>query len=163
MNFRDPPAHTRLREPVRAAFTPRAVSQLERDIQGIVDNALDGWDGDVVDSNDDFCHPIPALVIASIMGAAPEDRHRFQHWSDDLGRLVFALSPGRVKEEPIAQAAAEFVEFFAKLIDKERREPSSSVLSAIVNSDISDLETGARRRLHAASVRRARNHDDAPH
>jgi cytochrome P450 len=139
MNFRDPPAHTRLREPVKGAFTPRAVSGLESQVQAIVDGAIDRFDRDVVDLNAAFAHPVPALVIASILGAEPEDQHRFSGWSDDIGRLVFAMEPGKIAEEPVNRAVAEFVTFFSALIDRERREPSSSLLSSIVHSEIGQL------------------------
>jgi cytochrome P450 len=139
MNFRDPPAHTRLREPVKGAFTPRAVSALESQVQEIVDATVDAFEGDVVDLNEAFAHPIPALVIAAILGADASDRHLFQGWSDDIGRLVFAMEPGKIAEEPVNRAVAEFVGFFSKLIDRERRQPTSSVLSAIVHSEIGSL------------------------
>ena len=42
MVFRDPPVHTRLREPVRAAFTPRRIAALERKVSAVVDELLDG-------------------------------------------------------------------------------------------------------------------------
>lgn len=139
MNFRDPPAHTRLREPVKGAFTPRAVAGLESQVQAIVDAALDAFEGGVVDLNAAFAHPIPAQVIGAILGAAPEDRHLFQDWSDDIGRLVFAMEPGKIDEAPVARATAEFVTFFGRLIERERANPTSSVLSAIVHSEIGGL------------------------
>ncbi len=139
MNFRDPPAHTRLRDPVKGAFTPRAVSALEAQVQQIVDRALDAFEGDVVDLNEAFAHPIPAEVIAALLGASAEDRHRFTGWSDDIGRLVFAMEPGKIDHGPVARATAEFVSFFSALIERERREPSNSVLSAIVHSEIGGL------------------------
>ena len=139
MNFRDPPAHTLLRDPVKAAFTPRAIAILEPQVQEIVDATLDQFDGDVVDLNEAFAHPIPALVIASILGAEAKDRHLFSEWSDDIGRLAFAMEPGKVDEAPVGRAVAEFSAFFGRLIEKERRQPTSSVLSAIVNSDIGEL------------------------
>jgi len=140
MNFRDPPAHTLLREPVKGAFTPRAVSALEAQVQGIVDSTLDAIERTrPVDLNAAFAHPIPALVIASILGADAKDRHRFSDWSDDIGRLVFAMEPGKVDEGPVAAAVAEFKSFFGQLIERERREPTSSVLSAIVHSEIGRL------------------------
>lgn len=139
MNFRDPPAHTRLREPVKGAFTPRAVSSLEARVQQIVDATIDRFDGDVVDLNAAFAHPIPALVIAAILGAESEDRERFEGWSDDIGRLVFAMEPGKVDERPVNRAVAEFTSFFGRLIERERSEPTGSVLSAIVHSDVGQL------------------------
>lgn len=139
MNFRDPPAHTRLREPVKGAFTPRAVSSLEARVQQIVDATIDRFEGDVVDLNAAFAHPIPALVIAAILGAESEDRERFEGWSDDIGRLVFAMEPGKVDERPVNRAVAEFTSFFGRLIERERSEPTGSVLSAIVHSDVGQL------------------------
>ncbi len=139
MNFRDPPAHTRLREPVKGAFMPRAVSALEGQVQEIVNGAIDAFDGDVIDLNAALAHPVPALVIAAILGAEAEDRHRFSGWSDDIGRLVFAMEPGKIAEEPVNRAVAEFVRFFSALIERERENPSSSVLSSIVHSEIGQL------------------------
>jgi cytochrome P450 len=132
MNFRDPPVHTRLREPVKAAFTPRAVAALEPEIQAIVDAALDALEGEVVDLGHDFARPVPALVIAAMLGVDPADRHRLQAWSDDLSKIVFAISPGAAPEERVTAATAEFSAFFSKLIERERAAPSGSLLSAVV-------------------------------
>lgn len=138
MNFRDAPAHTRLREPVKSAFTPRRVQDLETEVQAIVDQLLDGFD-DSVDLMEEYCRMVPAMVIAAILGVDPAERWRFQEWSDDLGKIVFSMSPGTSPEEPIARATANFVEFFSKLIEKERVDPSGSLLTTIVHSPISDL------------------------
>ncbi len=139
MNFRDPPAHTRLREPVRTAFTPRAVNALEADVQSIVDGVLDSLDPGDTDLSHNFARTIPALVIGAVLGVAPEDRHRFYDWSHDLGQLVFAISPGSAPEESVGRATTEFVSFFSSLIERERREPSGSLLSAIVAHESDDL------------------------
>jgi cytochrome P450 len=49
------------------------------------------------------------------------------------------MEPGKVEEGPVATAVAEFTTFFGDLIERERREPRSNVLSAIVHSDIGQL------------------------
>lgn len=139
MNFRDPPAHTRLREPVKAAFTPRAVAAFESDIQGIVGDVLDNLQPAGCDLSHDFARPIPALVIGAILGVDPADRQRFYQWSHDLGQLVFAMSPGQVPEESVSSAAAEFIAFFSALIERERRQPSGSLLTAIVHTGLPEL------------------------
>jgi cytochrome P450 len=141
MNFRDDPAHLRLREPVRAAFTPRAVSALEDDVREIVERTIAGFAGPEVELYDAFARPIPALVIAALLGADPEDRVRFQDWSDDLGAIVFSLAPGQVDEQPLVRATQGFVAFFTRLIERERARPSGNVLSALVHSDVSELST----------------------
>jgi cytochrome P450 len=139
MNFRDDPAHKRLREPVRAAFTPRAVGALEADIRAMVEQAIDRFDGAEVDLHEAIAKPVPALVIAAMLGADAADRGRFQAWSDEIGDIVFSLSPGTVAEQPIVRATEQFVAFFSRLIERERERPSGNLLSAIVHSEASSL------------------------
>jgi cytochrome P450 len=141
MNFRDDPAHQRLREPVRAAFTPRAVAALEKDVREIVERTISAFEGDTVELWAAFARPIPALVIAALLGADPEDHARFQTWSDDLGAIVFSLSPGAVDEAPLVSATKEFVAFFSALIERERAHPSGNLLSALVHSEVGELST----------------------
>ncbi len=142
LNFRDPPAHTRLREPLAAAFTPRAVSGLEGRIRAIVSGRLDALaaaDG-AVDLSAGFARPLPALVIAAVLGVEGEEREQFQGWSDDIASLVFSLQPGAVDEGPVAHAAEEFMGFFARHIERVRREPDDSLLSYVVHSPAGGLE-----------------------
>src|SRR5258705_1445004 len=141
MNFRDDPAHQRLREPVRAAFTPRAVGALEKDVRETVERTISAFAGDTVELWSAFARPIPALVIAAMLGADPEDRARFQDWSDDLGAIVFPVAPGAVVEESLVRATREFVAFFTRLIERERVHPSGNLLSALVHSDAGELST----------------------
>ena len=139
MNFRDPPVHTRLREPVHRAFTPRAVALLEPEVRSIVATVIDGFDSDVVDLGRAFARPIPALVIAAMLGVDPADRPRLQDWSDDLAKIVFAISPGAPDEAPIVEATEEFTAFFSGLIERERIHPTGTLLTAVVQESSGDL------------------------
>jgi cytochrome P450 len=132
MNFRDPPVHTRLREPVRLAFTPRRVASLESEVRAIVDGVLDALPAGEADLSHHFARPIPALVIGAVLGVPAEDRQRFYRWSHDLGQMVFSVNPGGAPEDSVSAAATEFIAFFAELIERERREPAGSVLSAVI-------------------------------
>jgi cytochrome P450 len=65
MVFRDPPAHTRLRAPVRNAFSPRRVDDLSGLVSGVVDEVLATLPGrGEIDVRRQFAGPLPALVIA---------------------------------------------------------------------------------------------------
>lgn len=139
MNFRDPPMHTRLRTPVRAAFAPRTVVNLEPEVLAIVEGVIGAFEGDEVDLSHDFARPIPALVIGLILGVPAEDRHRFYSWSHDLGQLVFSISPGAAPEDSVAKATGEFTAFFSALIERERAEPTGTLLSEIVRASSDDL------------------------
>jgi cytochrome P450 len=75
MVFRDDPAHDALRDPVRRAFTPRMIESLAPAIERITTSQLDAMPvGDVVDLRTAFAGPLPALVIADLLGVPAADR-----------------------------------------------------------------------------------------
>ena len=88
--FRDPPDHTRLRKLVSRAFTPRAIESWRLRATQVVDDTLAELSGkESVNLISDFAYPIPAVVIAEIMGVPPNDRDIFKEWSDAVMVLVF--------------------------------------------------------------------------
>jgi len=142
MNFRDDPAHARLREPVRAAFTPRRAGSFEADVREIVERAIAAFPsgaGDTVELYEAFARPIPARVIASLLGAEQADSERFMRWSADLAAIVFSLSPASLDEAPLVAATREFAQFFGALVERERARPSGNLLSALVHSEVGSL------------------------
>lgn len=142
MVFRDPPLHTHLRDPMRNVFTPRRVATLEEMVSQVVDEIVDGLD-DVIDVREDFAGPLPAWVIAAVLGVEATERDRFQGWSDDLATIVFATDPHTTAPEQATAAAGEFSDFFQRLIERERDEPSETLMTALVNGagdQLSDLE-----------------------
>ena len=142
MVFRDPPLHTHLRDPMRNVFTPRRVATLEEMVSQVVDEIVDGLDA-VIDVREDFAGPLPAWVIAAVLGVEATERDRFQGWSDDLATIVFATDPHTTAPEQATAAAGEFSDFFQRLIERERAEPSETLMTALVNGAgdrLSDLE-----------------------
>ncbi len=78
----DPPDHTRLRRLVNKAFTPRRIATLENRIEAIVHELLDAAEASgSLELMSDFAAPLPAIVIAELLGVPPEDRERFKAWS----------------------------------------------------------------------------------
>ncbi len=140
MNFRDPPEHDRLREPVRRAFTPRALERLEQDVERVVAQTLDAFPEGAADLTGDYARIVPALVIGAMLGVEPEERHRFQRWSDDLAHLVFSMNPAEETDErAILWSAGEFTSFFGERIERERSDPTGSLLTRIVEQSSEEL------------------------
>jgi len=134
MVFRDPPVHTRLREPVRAAFTPRRMATLEPVIEGIVDELLDAAiDGDdIVDLRRTVAVPLPAIVIARLLGVPVSDQDRLQRWSQELAAIVFAASSTQIDDTRAIAGATSFARYFGDLVDHYRAHPADNLISAIV-------------------------------
>ncbi len=136
MVFHDEPAHARLRAPVRRAFTPRRVEQLRDEVAGLVTDLLDDVsvrlsDGEVVDLRAEFAFPLPATVIALLLGVPVSDRDRFKTWSHELSGIVF--STGFADKDATAERASEaFAEYFGWLVDRYRRDPEDNLISALV-------------------------------
>jgi cytochrome P450 len=98
---RDPPRHTRLRELVNKAFTPRMVSQLEPRIRDITDELLDAAvPSGHIDLIEGLATPLPVIVIAEILGVPPADRAMFKRWSDDIAANLGAGLSMDAKEVP---------------------------------------------------------------
>jgi pimeloyl-[acyl-carrier protein] synthase len=139
----DPPDHTRLRGLVNKAFTSRAVERLRPQIEALVDELLD----QVADRGEmevvrDLAYPLPATVIALMLGAPPEDRDRFKQWSDE----IVALQESDLAPETVRQARHSIEEmklFLADLLRQRRAKPEDDLLSnlAAVEEDGRSLTT----------------------
>ena len=139
MIFRDPPAHTRLRTPVRSAFTPRRVERLGPTIEAIVDAAIDVMLAQrrdtVADWTEHVARPVPALVIGALLGVDPADRGRLQSWSDQLAAIVFSLAPASTPPAGVVQAAHAFRGFFGELVTRARQRDDDSLVARIASLD----------------------------
>lgn len=140
MIFRDPPAHTHLRDPVRRAVTPRVVDGLRPVISRTVDELIAGLPTDrPFDFRTEFAEPFPALVIAALLGVPGADRHRFKAWSDGLAEIVFTTRPGNIPTAEVGAAVDEFSEFFNELIERRRRAPEDDLISRMVSGGADTL------------------------
>ncbi len=136
MVFHDPPDHGRLREPLRRAFTPGRIAELRPRIEVIVDELLDGL-GSIDPTTDidlvaDFAFPLPAIVIAELLGVPPEDRDEFKHWSDQLAAIVFGTSDRSAGVEQAIAGTARFASYFTDLVDRYTRSPADNLISALI-------------------------------
>lgn len=138
----DPPVHSRLRRLVSAAFTPRAMTDLEARIQQIsralVDDivARDGFD--VVD---DLAIPLPVTVIAEMLGIDPARGADFKRWSDDLvelGRLTRDQQMTPEETRRLVQSRRELVAYLETAIADRREHPRADLLSALTRVEGED-------------------------
>ncbi len=128
----DPPSHTRLRKLSNKAFTPVMVEALRPRIARIVDELIDRID---VTSEFDLigalAYPLPTIVIAEMLGAPPDDRARFQAWSESITGFSQAGKIDPARAEQAQQSVIELTEYFRELIRQRRREPKNDLISAL--------------------------------
>jgi cytochrome P450 len=137
----DPPVHTRLRKLANHAFRQQRVNAMGDWIGELIDALLDDF---IASGSDDFlndiAYPLPAAVIARMMGAPQQDRGKFQHWSDELALVAFGAG-GEDRASRYTRALAgvrELQEYLAELIERRRREPGEDMISLLLSGVAAD-------------------------
>lgn len=127
--------HARLRGLVSRAFTPRRVEQLRGRIEALVAETLERQasrgEMDVVR---DLARPLPATVIAELLGVPEDARAAFPGWSADLAELLDPLT-GHDGFEPPKRATAAVAACFRELLAARRREPGDDLVSAMIAAE----------------------------
>jgi cytochrome P450 len=133
--FLDPPDHTRLRGLVSKAFTPRLLEGMRPHVAALVEDLLDvvaaSGQMEVITQ---LAYPLPAIVIAELLGVPPEDRDKFIRWSADFGAF---LDGSNLTLEQALQAlagVAEFMDYFRRIIATRRTTPREDLLQALLTA-----------------------------
>jgi cytochrome P450 len=150
--FRDQADHRRLRRLLTAAFTPRMVEQARPMIEKMTDDLLGRFTGEgTFDLHGGLTYPLPALVVAALLGIPESDRAAFEAWALDI---VLVVGSGAITPEIALRAAesmAQMRELMSRLVDARRREPGPDLLSAMIAAS-EDGERLSTNELYANSV-----------
>ncbi len=140
----DPPDHTRIRKLVNKAFTPRRIAALRGRIEAIVDELLaDVAPGSTFDVIEALAAPLPAIVIAELLGVPPEDHKQFKSWAAEIVAGLGAPPIGG--GSGALPALQKLFTYLADIIAQRRIEPRDDLISAMVtaqeeNDALSDNE-----------------------
>ena len=91
-------------------------------------------DHEVVDLHAQLFSPLPALMIAALLGVDRADTVALQEWSDQLGLFVLGSDRGD-QAEVAAAATAELIGYFESLVARRRGEPGEDLISALVDAE----------------------------
>lgn len=144
--FNDPPLHTRIRQIMVGAMTPRAIARLEPGLIGLIDQLLDEMAGkDKIDLIKNFAARIPIHVIGNLLDIPMADRGPLRDWSlAILGALEPTLTPEQ--ERTGNDAVVAFKTYLGSLTDHRRRHPGhpdADVLTRLIESEgekLSEIE-----------------------
>jgi len=136
--FLEPPDHNRLKDILTPAFTQSVVENMRPEIQAIVDALLDKVEqkGEM-DIIADFAVPLPALVIAKILGLPTEDYEKINKWSSE-SILVFDQPMSLERYQAQNQIMIESKEYFLQKIYELKKQPNDGLISYLVNQQ--DIE-----------------------
>jgi cytochrome P450 len=126
----DPPEHTRLRALVSGAFTPRRVEAMRQRIQQVVDELLDRVaPTGRMELVADFAYPLPATVVAELLGVPLAERDAFKERSDAIAE-GFNWTETSVRAAHRAQL--ELTDYITRLAAEKRRQPGDDLVSALL-------------------------------
>lgn len=129
------PAHTRLRGLVNRAFVSRQIERLRPKIEELAARLVDGLEkaggGELIT---DFATPLPATIIAEMMGMPAEDAPQLVAWSNDMVRMYMHAPSAEVARQANASSEA-FSRYVRHHAAARRRAPSDDLLSVLVSAN----------------------------
>ncbi|MET9264968.1 cytochrome P450 [Amycolatopsis sp. NPDC004079] len=137
----DEPAHSRLRGSVAAAFTRPGVRRIEAAVEGFVADLLDRLcaEGSPADLVSGLAAPLPALVMAELLGIPAGDHEEFVELTGSLLASALARQPA----EQTKEAGLRLWERLGDLVRVQRRSPGVGLVAELVRGGASDEETVA--------------------
>ncbi|MQY20913.1 cytochrome P450 [Nocardia macrotermitis] len=136
----DPPDHTMLRHKVSRAFTPRRIAAWEPRIREVTAQLVDQMttvrNPDLVR---DLAAPLPAIIIAEMLGVPADRREDFKRWSDGL---IDGLLTGGSRTAMIRSAIA-ISWYFYRAVRRRRRAPGDDMIGSLVTGTGAEALTTA--------------------
>ncbi len=127
----DPPYHRKLRSIVDTLFVPIEISKLAPRIENIVNELIDkiieqnsNTATSTMDLISDFAYPLPAIVIAELLGVPFEDRDTYHQWADVIVGLEENSNIDYIKK--VSKTFDEMDVYFSKLIEERKKSSSST-------------------------------------
>jgi cytochrome P450 len=133
----DPPEHRRLRHLLSAGFKPRLIENLRPRIQDIADELLDAiGDANQIEFMNDFAYPLPAMVIADMLGMPASDRVLMRDWSRHIMAILqFGQRSERTVIEGMHRTIQELYAYLRGFIADRRRAPQDDLLSNLLAAE----------------------------
>ena len=143
----DKPLHTRLRDPLMSAFSPKRIQMLTPLVIADVEDLIDtiAASGDQTDLLPTLCRPLPLRTICRLLGVPLTDAEKLSGWSD---ALIAFQTPGLPVEVQVSAACGlrELENYMRDKIAEKAATPDDGLISALVagraagENDLSDDE-----------------------
>ena len=134
--FRDPPDHDRLRALLQKSFTPRTLEEGRDAIQATVDALLDRVAArGKMDFIRDVAFPLPATVIATLLGVPTGDIEPIKQWSDRLAAYLGGSVDERDNFSEASEGVSHLVDYFRSLLREREHQTSDDLMSAMLRAE----------------------------
>ena len=129
----DPPDHSRIRKLVSYGFTNRYIKSLETEINDTINQCLDKTHNlESFDLMNILAKPLPAIVIAKMMGLPDSDLNQFQTWSENLLKEVGGIGSSVKKRKLARDAYEDLIRYFEKIILERKDNPGDDFIGKLI-------------------------------
>jgi cytochrome P450 len=128
-----------LRSIVDTLFVPIEISKLEPRIENIANELINNIiekDNTTMDLITDFAYPLPATVIAELLGVPSEDRDTFHQWADYIVSLEITSDSDIDSIRKADKTVTDMDSYFSKLIEKKKKMPDNDLISHIIKAKV---------------------------
>ena len=130
----DPPDHTRVRRLAQQGFIHKFIQSLEPRIRKLVDESLAGVGNEAeIDFVSVLAKPLPAIVIAEMLGLPRSDHAQFMHWAEELMLGISTIDPDMAERSIKANAA--LYDYFRTVAEHKRAEPGEDLMSRLIAAE----------------------------
>ena len=135
----EPPDHTRLRALVNREFVTARIKAMRPGVEALCQELIRDFPAEgPFDLIKAYAEPIPALVIAALIGVPREKAPELVAWSHAMVAMYQARRT-RETEDKAAEAAAAFADYLRGLIKARRKTPGDDLLSRLAAHEGKDL------------------------
>src|SRR6476620_11145415 len=136
------PRHSEIRRIINSAIAQHRIGRVEpyaRRLCGeLMDRIVAKGGGELVA---EYVTPIPASVIAHLLGADPADHHRFAEWSDLVVQSAYATKNRReegAEGEGLAGVAPDFTAYLDAMIAERKvsADPPDDFVTRLINTQV---------------------------
>ncbi|MGE5828782.1 MAG: cytochrome P450 family protein [Micromonosporaceae bacterium] len=121
--------HVRLRKLVGSAFTPRRTEAIRPRVEELTNELLDALaaapPGEVVDLRERFAYPLPARLVADLIGMTEDARAK-------TAKVIDMMVDTTVTPEQAQAVLAGWRGAMAELIESKRRQPGEDITSDLI-------------------------------
>jgi cytochrome P450 len=135
----DPPEHGRLRRPIVRGLGPRVLAVAQPTTERLVREHIEAFgDDEVVDLVPNFSLPVPARLIAGLLGVPEQDQAQFSRWSHDIVAFLGGGKPDVDRAVAAERALSEFRAYLRELIAEARTAQRDDMMGILMRGSDGD-------------------------
>lgn len=133
----DPPRHAKFRRLLAVAFTSKIVAAQALNVHQHVNDLIDAIQASgKVDIVKDISFPLPALIIAGMLGLPRSALPQFKGWAIAAVKVAETAMGMGVPAPELLAKVKEMTDYFAEIAEQRRQQPADDLITALVHAQV---------------------------